>query len=1181
MEWTKEQLLAIQEKDNNILVSAAAGSGKTAVLVERIIRKLINEKIDIDKLLVVTFTNAAASQIKEKIIEAIYKKLETDPENSHLQKQISLMSRASISTIHSFCLEIIRNHFYEIGISPNFRIGDTSEIELIKQETIDDLFEEKYEEKDDEFNKLIECFTSYHGDDDLKELVFRIDRFIKSTPFPEEWLINAVNSFNIDKKSVLDFSHCLWGKILLDTLKQEAESYSIELKSIEKKLYEEGLTKFAQTISDDIRIISEFISIQNWEDAHIKANAISFLNWPIDKKTISNLKEEAKAKRSKIKDDFLKSIDYIKMYSSEEAIDDIKYMQGILDALKNLVLSFEEKFQESKLKKNVIDFNDIEHFALKLLIKKDSSMQYVETDVAKEYKEKYVEIAIDEYQDSNLIQDYILRTISKNNNIFMVGDVKQSIYKFRQAMPKLFIDKFENYNFKEEAKEQSKGIKIVLSKNFRSREEVLKTANQVFQAIMSKQIGDVDYSNQDYLNAGAVFEKPKNDINYAGKPELHIIDIKTDDVEIEDLPDNISLEAEYVAKRINELINSNYQVFDKSGYRKATYKDFVILLRTTNNVAQIFEKELMLRDIPVYSDMSSEYIKSTEIETILSLLKIIDNPNQDIALVTILRSPIYHFDDNELINIRLADRNGTFYEALQKARDEIKGSLKDKIDSFLNQIELFREKQEYMPLNEFIWYIYEETGYSSYIMLTPNGALKMANLKMLFQRAKDYESASFKGLYNFVNYIERMKKSNQDFGAAKIIGESENVVRIMSIHKSKGLEFPIVFICGTGKGFNFRDLNERVLLHNDIGFGPKYINYSRQIEYDTLAKEAVKQVSRREEVSEEMRILYVALTRAKEKVIIVGNQKDAYKKINEKEELLCDYNENKLPAQIVNSYKTYLDWLELVYIKTKNEGDEAFSIHIHNPKDVENEIKQDEEKKVSVAISKELKNEIKKQIEWKYAKKELATIASKSSVTELESKKSDEQVRSIKCEIEIPEFLKDEKKITNAQKGTIMHLVLQKLDLKREYTNEELQDFVQYLVKEGLLTEQESKLVNLAKIEGFLNSNLAKDIRHAKRIYQEKPFYMYIPAREIYDVDFDEKIVVQGIIDLYYINDEGKIVLVDYKTDFVEDGKEEELINKYKTQIKTYKKAIEQAAGKTVDNCYIYSLYLNKEIKIM
>ena len=470
----------------------------------------------------------------------------------------------------------------------------------------------------------------------------------------------------------------------------------------------------------------------------------------------------------------------------------------------------------------------------------------------------------------------------------------------------------------------------------------------------------------------------------------------------------------------------------------------------------------------------------------------------------------------------------------------------------------------------------KQHGYMSYVRLTTNGALKVANLKMLFERARDYENASFKGLYNFIHYIERMKKIGQDFGSAKIIGENENVVRIMSIHKSKGLEFPVVFLCGMGKNFNFRDLNEKILLHQDIGFGPKYINYSRQIEYDTLAKEAIKVMSKQEEVSEEMRVLYVGLTRAKEKLILIGVQKDAQKEIEEKTEMISSHDESKLPAELVKKYRTYLDWLELVYIK----NDLEIAIHAQNDlsKDIQKIVETEETVKQD-SITKEEKEELSKIINWKYPNSELSVIPSKSSVTAIKKLVNKEKEFTIAgCTLEMPEFLQEEKALTGAQKGTIMHSVLQRLDLRKTYTEQEIIDFINELVAKKILTQKEQESINVAKIVEFLKSDLASDIREAKQIYKEKPFFLYIPAKYIYGGNTKEKIVVQGIIDLYYEDKNGELVLVDYKTDYVQD--ENELIEKYSEQLQIYQNAIEQATGQKIARKFIYSLKLGKEILV-
>ena len=1190
VKWTNEQKQAIEEKESNILVAAAAGSGKTAVLVERIINRILNDKIDIDKLLVVTFTNAAASEMRERILDAIYKKIEEDPSNIELQRQITLLNKASICTIHSFCLDVIRNNFYEINISPNFRIGDTAEIELLKQETLDDLFEKKYFEEDEDFLKLVDTYTGYRGDEPLKELVMEIYKFIQSSPFPRKWLEEKVEEFNIKDLS-LDFAKTKWGKLILEEYEKNIEETILGLKNVKQDLDSNPeLEKFSQVIRLDLENLELLkANLDSWDKVYELSQSFSFTKWPVDRKIQSNIKDEAKEKRDKINKKFKGIKDKIFIYTSKEAIQDLQEVYEILNLLKKVVLEFEETYGKVKLERNVIDFNDIEHLALKILLKEEEG-KYVPTEVAKKYKDKFEEIAIDEYQDSNMVQEYILTSISKGNNIFMVGDVKQSIYKFRQAMPELFLGKYEKYKLKKD-KTENDDLKIQLFKNFRSRENILSTSNLVFQEIMSKKLGDVEYNEDEYLNLGANYPDIEN-VDFAGKTEIDVINLnknqieeETEDTENNERIEDSILEAKYVAKKIQELINSNYYVFDKKqGYRKITYKDIVVLLRSTATLAPIYEKEIADLGMPVFSDTSSEYLNSVEIQTIISVLKIIDNPMQDIPLVTVMRSMIGGFTDNDLIEIRLADKNCNFYESILKAQVQVSEELRIKINNFLEKIENWREANEYLNLDELIWKIYLDTGYYNYIGLMQNGKLRQANLKMLFERAKQYESASFKGLFNFINFIDKLRLSSGDLGSAKIIGENEDVIRIMSIHKSKGLEFPVVFLSSTGKKFNMQDLNKKVLLHQDIGLGPTYTNYEKKIEYPTLAKEAIKIVSKREILAEEMRVLYVALTRAKEKLVITGIEKDVNDSIDSKQkelEIYKDNIENKMNPNLVGKYKSYIDWIELVYLKNKDK--DIMKFNIINKKDILKENTEEKEENKDIikeiqnrAVSKENINKIKQELEWKYKFEESVELPSELSVSKIKELKNNVQLQNQEVSFAKPNFLIEKTELTGAQKGTIMHLCLQKLNHKEEYDLEKLKRMVKSLVEKEIILQKEADSVNYNKILEFFKSEIWQEMKEAKLVEQEKPFYFNIKANEIYDVKSEEDILVQGIIDLYYINKDDELVLVDYKTDYVENNNEEILKEKYDIQLAIYKKALEKALDRKVDKVYIYSTWLGR-----
>ena len=1227
MKWTKEQEQAIYEKNTNILVAAAAGSGKTAVLVERIINKIINENIDIDKLLVVTFTNAAASEMRERVLNAIYEKLENDSENQNLQRQITLLNKASICTIDSFCLDVVRNHFYKLdNVSPNFRIGDTTEIELLKQEIIEEIFEKKYEEEDKDFNTLINTYTSYRDDTPLKEIILKIYNYIQSNPFPEKWLNEKIEMFNLEEKNeeYSDFSNTIWGEELLKEVEEELIDDITALQDIEESLsFDPELNKFWQTIRSDIDMLQTLKNnLDNWDRAYEISKNINFVTWP-RKKIESSVKEEAKIIRDDVKKKLNKVINRILICDSDEAKQDIQDMYNVLDKLKYVILEFQEEFSKRKRERNIVDFNDIEHFALKILLKETDEGKIEPTDVAKKYREKYIEIAIDEYQDSNLVQEYILNAVSKGNNIFMVGDVKQSIYKFRQAMPELFLDKYKNYK-KIEDKKQEDNLKIKLFKNFRSRANVLKFTNIIFQDIMSNLLGDIEYNQEEYLNLGAQYPEVEQNL----KTEINIIDLKENEEEqnnlsTEDLSENIEdeeqqeriedieLEARFVANKIKEIVQNKFQIWDAKNntYRDIKYKDIVVLLRSTSNIAPIFEQEIIRLDMPVFSDSSQEYLDSIEIQTIMSLLKIIDNPMQDIPLVTVLRSNIGKFTDDELVEIRLSDKYENYYTCMKKAKLDVNPKLKDKIQRFFELIEEWRKEQEYLSLDELIWKIYIDTGYYNYVGLMPNGALRQANLKMLFQRAKKYESSNFKGLYNFINFIEKLRLSSGDLGAAKLIGENDDVIRIMSIHKSKGLEFPVVFLSSTGKQFNLMDLNQNILLHQEMGIGVKYINYERQVQYDTLTKTAMRNKILVETLSEEMRILYVALTRAKEKLFITGLSKDYEKEAENIEKQICRYPKylDKINPILVKKYKRYLDWIMLVYNYEKETAKNFIDFNIYKKKELLNsfeDIKKEEIDAKEFLEKQDVDNDKIKKIEeilnWYYDYELSTTIPTKTSVTKIKQMQNEENIEitldNYLIDVEKdeenkekiqennlpkPQFLRkeDDDKITSAQKGTLVHLCLQKLNEKQEYTLQEIKDLINELELKQIITNKEARSISTYKILAFTKSTIWKELRKAKTVEKEKPFYINIPAKEIYNQEIEEDILVQGIIDLYYINENDELVLVDYKTDYVEKGKEEELLNKYRKQLDLYKRALESALNRKVDKVYIYSVYLEKEIE--
>ena len=1240
MNWTPEQSQAIYKKDSNILVAAAAGSGKTAVLVERIINKIIKEKIDIDRLLVVTFTNAAASEMRERILKSIYKIIDSEePQDektiNHLQRQITLLNKANICTIDSFCLDVIKNNFFEIEISPNFRIADTAEIDLLKQEVLEKIFEEKYENHDRDFEKLIKTYTSYRDDTPLKDMILRIYTYIESNPFPLKWLKEQIEKFNI-KDIKQDFSNTEWGKILLQNMKEEIEDGIKKLKAEEKRLsFESELEQYERVITSDIgQLEMVYGNLENWNKAYSLINNVEFLKWPVSRKITNPEKDRAKAIRDKVTKDFKAKRTKIFTANSEMANEDLIEMYEILSKLEKLIIDFDIEFSKNKKDRNIVDFSDVEHLALKILVKDEDTP----SEIAKKYQEKFIEIAIDEYQDSNLVQEYILTSISNGKNIFMVGDVKQSIYKFRQAMPDLFLSKYSNYG---ENETNEKGLKIKLFKNFRSRKNVLDFTNLIFENIMGEKIGEIDYTEEEYLNLGANYAKSKEDLI----SEIDILDVTEDEEEVLDEAQNtettqiqddgdleetekvedIELEAKFVAQKIRNLIDSKFQVYDnkKEEFRDIRFRDIVILLRSTKNKANIFEKELTNLNINVYSDTSQEYLESYEIQVIMDLLKIIDNPYQDIPLVHVMLSCLGMFTDDDLLEIRLCDQNDDFYTTMLKSRLSVREELRNKIDVFLSKIEEFREKNGYMDLDELIWTIYEETGFLNYVALMPNGALRVANLKMLFERAKQYESASFKGLFNFINFIERIKVGSGDLGSAKLIGENEDVVRIMSIHKSKGLEFPAVFLSCTGSGFNMMDLNSDILLHQKIGIGVKYIDYDRQIKYDTISKLALREKLLEENLSEEMRILYVALTRAKEKIFVTGVKKDFEKNREKMQELVDIYKKEngKINPILIKKYKKYIDWILLVYMYNFENSKDILKLNILKRKDVLKTMKKEETEDVDIfkileEKSKDIKEDdilkLKNQLVFEYKFKELSKIPTKESVTNIVHKnivvepfetkiEEDDEFEEKKIELPKPKFLvgTEEEKITPAKRGTLVHLCMKNLDFGKDYSLDDVKDLINDLEEKNIITSKEKEAINPWIIFKFTKSNIWSELKEAKEYHKEEPFYINVSAKDVIDTDLDENILVQGIIDLYYITKNDELVLLDYKTDFISqkesvqiepdtkrtianksDDEEKMLINRHKPQLMLYKDALESGLNRKVERVYIYSTGLGREILI-
>ena len=1255
--WTKEQQEVIDSRDCNLLVAAAAGSGKTAVLVERIIQIITNKEkpVDIDSLLVVTFTNAAASEMRERIGDAIGKALEKNPEDTHLQNQLVLLNKASITTIHSFCLEVIKSNFHKIDLDPNFRIGDETECTILKLETIEEIFEEFYEKKEDDFYQLVESYSEKRGDSNLQSMVLSIYSFVMSSPYPMKWLNDSVNDFNIDDD--FDFSSSKWAHIILDTIKIQVNGIVNNLdKALEMVEGIEELETFTDKLKIEYKMIKNLLHScdEGWNQAYEAATSLEFENYVKGVKRIPKGAEEyikdAKDKAKKIRDDAKKSIESIQSSTFNKDISslnkEIEMLYPVVNALSKILKRFMDLYSERKREKGIIDFNDIEHFALDILIKKDENGEIVRdkegkavgSDVALEYRDKFYEIFIDEYQDSNFVQEVLLSTIAKveTPNRFMVGDVKQSIYRFRQAKPEIFLEKYATYG----TKKGESNRKIMLYKNFRSRKEVIDSCNYVFENIMSKNIGEIEYTKDEALNLGASFkENLEKNVIVGGATEIHLmekapkaeVEVQNDDEPEEEL-DNIQLEARMVGKIIKSLMSpdeegNTYKVYDKKldDYRVVDFKDIVILLRATSAWAPVFADELINMGIPTYADTGMGYFDTIEIKTVMSFLRIIDNPMQDIPLLAVLKSPILpytSFTPEDFIDIRLENENTNLYECIRlisESEDEKKKDIREKCRKFLSELKEYKEKSLYMSTDEFLWHLYMKSGYYAYVGALPSGSQRQANLKILFERAKQFEETSFKGIFNFINFIDKIKKSNSDMGSAKTLGENANVVRIMSIHKSKGLEFPIVFCSAMSKNFNTMDFKKDMLYHYELGFGPQLVDINRRISYPSIAKEALKYKMNLENLSEEMRILYVALTRAKEKLILTGSVKDI-------PGTLVKWGKNLDGDRPMSQYdvlkaRNYLDWIMPSVLKhrdfkeirkeydietiSQSNHDSQWSFNTWERDDVVVEEKEEETNIESLLREMEENSdeadhtlEIKEKLNYVYPYKESVKVSASISVSEIKKMQNthDEDYSKPMFEEKItlkrPLFIQEDEtknKISPQERGTIVHLVMEVLDLSRINTIDEIKEQIKDLIKREIISEKQSLVINPFKVYKFFKSNIGKRALKAQFMKREQSIYSQIKMNDIYLNNEDiqnnrvtyeeESLMLRGIIDLYF-EENDELVIVDYKTDYVNDDNKNEVIDRYRKQLDLYAEALTKLSGKKVKEKYLYLFNVDEEVKL-
>lgn len=1235
VKWTKEQEKVINLRNRSLLVSAAAGSGKTAVLVQRIISMVTDkaEPLDIDRLLVVTFTNAAAAEMRERVGVAIENALEQEPYNQHLQRQLTLVHNAQITTIDSFCIRILRDHFHKIDLEPGFRIADEGELKLLREDVCEAILEEFYQKADPEFFRFADSYSGAKNDLQIKEMILKLYNYAESYPWPKEWLETCVQQYEAANEAELEEKS--WIRDFLSYLDVRIE----DLITAQKKLLEltqepDGPYMYEASIADDLRQLENLRKCEHFSQWQEAVSSIDFKNIGRSGKYEGSVakKNAVMSGRKRMKDQIDKWKKTIFATPLEVQLERLTQTSKMVRVLVTLTQAFSDRFYEEKQKKNMLDFSDVEHNALRVLVNPETKEL---TETALEYQQQYREVMIDEYQDSNYVQETLLTAVSGvkngNENLFMVGDVKQSIYRFRLARPELFMDKYHRFSTEESSRQR-----IDLHRNFRSRREVVEAVNDIFYPLMEKDLGNVAYDAEAALYAGA--EYPDYENADCCKPEFLLVPSQESGMERREQ------EAAAVAGRIRELVETQ----EIPGI---TYKDIVLLLRSMSGWAETYQKVFEQEGIPLIVASKTGYFSATEVQTVLSLLRVLDNPYQDIPMAAVMKSYFGKFTSEELAQIRAESPGMPFYQCVeqftsseeQQKEEQIadtnvveaekqqkeepisdtdaveaeilpqekenenvsdqRSHLAEKIIAFQEMLQNFRQRIPYTPIHRLLQEILDETGYRNYVAALPAGEQRRANLDMLMEKAVAYEQTSYHGLFHFIRYIDRLMKYDVDYGEAEIVSEQENAVRLMSIHKSKGLEFPVVFVCGMGKQFNEQDLNSNMIFHPEFGIGLKWFDCEKRTKANTLIHQIFAMEAKKENLGEELRVLYVALTRAKEKLILAGTCK-----LPEEGQYSGFSREEKVSFSTRYDAKSYWDWV--MPVLGMENPDYRYVIWDEARMQQEEQRKlQDtalEHRTLLVAlqnVSEIELTQLKETFSWEYAWKEEGTHKQKVSVSELKHRAMEERSESAEQTLNtaqplfpdeiatpyVPRFVQEAKENAGALYGTMVHRFLECLDFAG------LPDFAEekqglYFVKQqidalcalGRMQEADAKRLNWKQLLGFLQSDTAKRMRVAAEqgtLEREKPFVMSVPANLVWEESRpEEEVLIQGIIDVFWEEADG-IVLLDYKTDHVDNA--QELVHRYKKQLELYADALSRFSGeKPVKEILIYSFALAETIRL-
>lgn len=1211
MAWTNEQQAAIDSRGQTLLLSAAAGSGKTAVLVERIIRCLLDKEypVDITELLVVTFTKAAAAEMRDRIGTALMKAL-SETKDPRVERQLALLPSAQISTLHAFCQHVIRKYFYTIDLDPAFSIAGEEELNLLRRQVLEDVFLSYYEddEKASILYPLADMFGSDRGDDILMDTVSRMYIYARSLAWPEHWLKEAARSYDVAPDAVID--DMVWAGPIKDAvrriLEEDARLYDGVLYHLRQR---EAFAPACDTFVAEQVALRQAAQARSWNDLSRFVRAIDFPRLKSLRKLSDDDKavwERCKKVRDDVKKDVIKTLQAVYFSATpEEWLDGMRAMKPIMDGLVTLTLDFAKAYGAAKKEKGWIDFSDLEHFCLQILLAPDASPEHpVPSAAAEELRSQYEEVFIDEYQDTNGVQELITRLVSGEDNRFMVGDIKQSIYRFRLADPTLFLEKYHSFSRDEKAVQRC----IDLGRNFRSVPVVLDAVNAVFSRAMTAEAAGMDYGEREKLYAGR--QAPDDERWIGGPVEVDIVPTPSDE-EDDDGSTAFEKECRFIAGRIGELLASGRMAARKDGtLEPLSYRHIVVLLRSMAGKADVLIQALQEGGIPSYAEQSGGYFAAVEVQVMLALLRCIDNPEQDLAMAAVLRSPLVGLDETALAGVRLAG-DGTLWQNLPAFVASLPDGVDEKEDlqQFMAAFDSWRTYSRRHGVAELLQRLYDDTAYVDFVGAMPGGDVRQANLKALYDRARQYEEAGFRGLFRYLQLMDKMKEDGLDLAPAKVVSEKEDVVRIMSIHKSKGLEFPVVFVADMGKAFNRRDTQDQILFHNRLGIGLKQYDPEWRMSYPTLIWSGIAAQLRWEGTAEEERILYVAMTRARDQLILTGHSSHIDRDWQR-------WTSRLNPAQA----KSYFDWVmpaALAPFGAKADADYArpgaawqdaiWQVRIARavPAGTVEEGAYDGEPRLEALRRGDLTGTpvpswLDEQLSWQYAYPQAVRTAAKFSVSEVKRRYQelhsdelqDEAALSVPAAAVIPTapgeddafaalppwLAGEEAAVSGAQRGTALHKALQYITPAADQTTATLRREIDAFVRQGLLSREEAKLVYVPVLAAFCQSDIGRRMAESPELHREYPFTVLLAGGDpLPETETGEQILIQGVIDCLFREDDAWI-LVDYKSDRLETA--DAFRSRYAVQLALYKRAVEQITHRPVEETYIYSLHLQQEIRL-